>query len=315
MGIKNSAKTTEDDRPRKKAKHRMPSTAERQLPHFTSVSANKTPASAQQPRTDTMTLSTVATHVTERGASTSTTTPMIIPGNVPDSADRPSALSSQPTSQSDAPLAVLPPHLLYLAKRYSFATMSINTGSKIEQKVRQLISHLSRFNFLDKEVKPGVVALYARSNVASKLISVVEITKRDIESQPKGGKWYQYSRVSSELKEIPRSKALKGSKIGIIGGKDGNSTGKTLKDWHSQKKQDGHIRNRATGLNTTPSGLLVSTPERAESGQEDDGEDAFETMHNPQAGPQQKDTKLRNVPILTIYMARVPVSELQIEFR
>ena len=51
--------------------------------------------------------------------------------------------------------------------------------------------------------KPAVVCLTAQAKVASKLISVIEITKRELASR--GLKCYQYNAMSSQLMDVPRS--------------------------------------------------------------------------------------------------------------
>ena len=293
MAAKTTAGPTDDARPAKKARHRAPSAKEQQRPRFASTVANMAPPAAHQSRVDIST-STVTVHQSARPPVTSET--VQVPNSLPEPSSQPSNLPAEEPPQTEDPPPVLPPQLSHLTKKYNFATMSINTGSKIEQKVRILISHLSRFSFLDREAKPGVVALRARSNVASKLISVVEIAKRDIESKERSGKWYQYSRVSGELKEIPKVKPSKGSKNQAQDDAGKKQGGRTIKDWNFQHRQ-------------------ADAPKDLESGDEDGEEEAFETMADAVAKPGAKDTKLRNIPVLTIYMSRVPVSELRIEFR
>ena len=300
MGTKNIHEPTGHIRSSKKVKRKMPSIAEQQMPRFAPIPVDETTTSTQEPRLQ-VASSAVSVDLTDKTPTASMSTAVSIPETITKSAAHPSS----PITQPDTPPAVLPPQLLFLKEKYSFAVMSIQTSSKIEQKVRVLIAHLSRFNFLDREAKPGVVALHARANAASKLISVVEIAKRDIEAQPKGGKWYQYSRVSAELKEIPRNVPTKASK----GRANGSSAaGKTLKEWNAEKERESSAKDTMDGMNSSIMGAVAPESE--------DEEDAFETMVHPKATSHSNDTvKLRNIPILTIYLARVPVTELKTEFK
>lgn len=100
---------------------------------------------------------------------------------------------------------ILPENLAHLTKKYLFATMTIKSHSKINNKVRGMIRHMSRFDFMDPNIKPGVIALDARASDANKLITVVEIVKKDIFENNRSGKWYQYNRVASKLIQIPRT--------------------------------------------------------------------------------------------------------------
>ena len=301
MGTKNLPEPTGHVRSSKKLKRKMPSTAEQQMPRFAPIPVDQTPTSTQEPRVQ-VPSSAVSVDLTDKAPTANMSTAVSIPETI----TKPAAHPPSPTTQPDTPPTVLPPHLLFLKEKYSFATMSILTGSKIEQKVRVLIAHLSRFNFLDREAKPGIVALHARANAASKLISVVEIAKRDIEAQPKGGKWYQYSRVSAELKEIPRNMPVKSSKSRANGS---SVAGKTLKEWNAEKERESSAENTIEGENSSAAGAVAQSS--------DDGEeDAFETLAHPKATSNSDDTvKLRNIPVLTIYLARVPVTELRTEFK
>ncbi|OCL01325.1 hypothetical protein AOQ84DRAFT_393738 [Glonium stellatum] len=51
--------------------------------------------------------------------------------------------------------------------------------------------------------------------------------------------------------------------------------------------------------------------EKDEAGGEDEEEEAFETMRFESGEPR---TKVRAVPVMTIYLSRVPIPELKAEF-
>ncbi|KAI4144784.1 MAG: hypothetical protein LQ340_006534, partial [Diploschistes diacapsis] len=299
MAIRALPESVGNGRPVKKPKHKAPSAAERQRPRFALAPLDKTPTSAQEPPANPLSPS-ITVDLTNDNASLSKIATLPVPETVPDANAQP----SDPSLEGDTLSDMLPAKLAHLKKQYSFATMSINTGSKIEQKVRVLISHLSRFNFLDSDVKPGVVVLRAKSNTAGKLISVVEIAKRDIESQGRGGKWYQYSRVSGELREIPRNRTKKEQKESVRSVVFSETAGKSFKDWEATKEQLRGGKDKEVAKSAEGMGI----------GQEDDGDEAFETMIDPEHQHKPQDTKLRNIPILTIYMARVPLPEMKIEF-
>ena len=114
--------------------------------------------------------------------------------------------NSAPAIQEPVPeySEILSPNLKDLVQKYSFARMSIKSNSKINTKVKNLLAHMSRFSFTDTDPKPGIIVIDARASDAAKMLSVIEIAKREIEAGERSGKWFQYSRVSSELTKIPR---------------------------------------------------------------------------------------------------------------
>ncbi|MCJ1404311.1 hypothetical protein MMC11_007536 [Xylographa trunciseda] len=206
------------------------------------------------------------------------------------------------TSNSPAGLGnqsdVLPPSLRHLQSRYAFATMSINSSSKITQKVRSLRAHLEKFSFADLKAKPGVVALHAKANTASKMISIVEIVKREVEKE--GGRLYQYSALASSLEALKEKKPRTEND-----GKSSAANGKTLAEW--QAAQDARVE-------------VSSQPAANDVEMDDDKveeEESFETMTEKKANGQLKlqtsgERKIvRAIPMMTIYLSRVPISEFK----
>ena len=204
--------------------------------------------------------------------------------------------------------AVLPPALAQLQHKYALATMTFCSSSKINHKVRALLSHMGKFSFADLNAKPGVVVLQAKAPVAAKMVSVVEIAKRQVEKEK--GKWWQYSIVEGRLEELKqRPKKNNETKSG----------GRTLKEWQEAQKtrpngEGDAMEEVVKGAETEPE----PTAQNAASAQEDDDEEAFQTMTN--AGNSGKGAslsdvrsrpKVRATPIMTICMARVPVPELK----
>ncbi|CAF9905106.1 MAG: hypothetical protein GOMPHAMPRED_003038 [Gomphillus americanus] len=175
-----------------------------------------------------------------------------------------------PAIQEPAPeySEILPPNLKDLLQKYSFARMSIKSNSKINSKVKNLLAHMSRFSFADKNPRPGVIVIDARASDATKMLSVIEIAKREIEAEERSGKWFQYSRVSSELTKIPRQ----------------------LKNASNQMEDD--------------------APDRDEA----ESDNKHDAVASKDPATEDIDTKLRAVPVLTIYMTRISIPELKQEF-
>ena len=192
-------------------------------------------------------------------------------------------------AQELAKEVVLPQRLAHLGKTYCFATLSILSSSKIEQKARSLLRHLARFSFLDRNPKPGVVILHAKRDVANKLISVVEIAKRDIEGQK--GQWWQYSRISGELVEKQGKKKETNEDVKAATRRKWGQNENHAVDAERQKEQG------------------AADQEMADSTDDASG---FETMRD------KTETDLRPkkqmVPTMTIYMSRVTIPEFKEEF-
>lgn len=197
------------------------------------------------------------------------------------------------------PVSILPPHLQTLRAKYDFSTMSIISSSKIETKVKTLLARLGTFSWANKDAKPAVVILSAKAGVANKLISVVEIAKRELEAQ--GAKWWQYSRVHSQVTEL-KDKTKKGT--------DG---GKTLLQWETEQ-----VAKSKVGPQDLKDAVGDSAMIDAVGGEEEDEEDAFAAVapngNEPTALPTEgiaARKKIRAVPVMTIHMSRVPVDELK----
>lgn len=202
------------------------------------------------------------------------------------------------------PPDILPPALALLQHKYALATMAVNSSSKINQKVRILISHMERFSFADLKAKPGLVILHATADVASKMVTIVEIAKREVEKEK--GKWWQYSGVTGRLEELKAREKKKND--------PGKVEGRTIKQWQEDAKSESRkgdavaeeVVNEAEAGPKARSGAQITA-----SAEEDEAEDeeAFQTMTD--LGNVGNRPKVRAVPIMSIYMARVPVPELK----
>ena len=136
------------------------------------------------------------------------------------------------------------------------------------------------------------------------MVSVVEIAKREIEKD--GAKWWQYTRLEGKVEEL---KDRENKKRPI-----GESKGRTLEDWEATKRVGNATEE---GSKVTENGNVVTLDPATSDAQEE--EDAFETM--PSKGRRDDFNtdnvdatarpKLRAIPILTIYLSRVPVPEFK----
>jgi hypothetical protein len=93
------------------------------------------------------------------------------------------------------------------ADSHEITRITCQSNTQISPKATNIISTLSKAK--DSEsAKPALVIIVAQSRWANKLISIVEIAKRDLES--KGVKVFQYNALSSEIVEIERKPKPKG---------------------------------------------------------------------------------------------------------
>lgn len=80
-----------------------------------------------------------------------------------------------------------------LKGKYSVATGSVISSSKINKKVTQVLAHLGHVDLFNQTSTPGVMMVHARANDANKMVTVMEIAKRHMNQA--GQPWYQYNRV------------------------------------------------------------------------------------------------------------------------
>lgn len=100
-------------------------------------------------------------------------------------------------SNSTIPTSLpMQPHeelLQELNGKYSIATSSVISSSKINKKVTQVLSHLGHVDLFNPSSIPGVMMVHARAHDANKMVTVIEIAKRQMNKA--GQPWYQYNRV------------------------------------------------------------------------------------------------------------------------
>ena len=192
---------------------------------------------------------------------------------------------------------IVPSELSYLEEKYDFKTMSILSSSKIEQKTRTLLVHLEKFSVGDTQAKPEVIVLHSKAPVASKMVSIVEIAKREI--QKIDGKWWQYSRlhgIEEEVKEKQR-----------------NGSRKTISD--CEGKQAARAEDSTGETEKAKQGIETAKDEVQEE------DDDFEVMDEkggrpavPGLGDIEGRKRIRAVPIMTIHISRIQIPEFKEKF-
>jgi hypothetical protein len=179
-----------------------------------------------------------------------------------------------------------------LSETHEITRLSIQSNTQISAKATNVISKLSATtqqadsstNNADTTANPPLIILRAQSRWASKLISIVEIAKRNLESPPPATgdssvKVFQYSSLSTEIVKIERTPKPKG-----LGG------------------------------------AARPLPVGEGEGEDDDDEGAFQTMGASSAATagigegEDGGLKKRAVPVLTVYLATRPVKILRSEF-
>lgn len=173
--------------------------------------------------------------------------------------------------------------------------MRIISSSKMNAKIsRSLSTLLGTIDLSDIKCKPGLVVLYASAPVGSKLVSIVEVVKREIEAEGKknGGKvgrWWQYSGVGEEIVEV-RPQGKGGKK-----GKGGSSSQPIELDDEEGEKMDLDAEEKEGGKEDG-------------DGDEEESEPYFEPLKKVE---QQVGKKFKAGAVLTVYLSRVPVKELE----
>ena len=107
------------------------------------------------------------------------------------------------------------------------------------------------------------------------MISIVEIVKRNIATG--AGKWFEYVGVEGRVLPLPSREVKVGKKARKVEGKG-------------------------------------SDEEMDDGDEEEEGEDGFEIMKTPFERMIEGRTKVRSVPVMTIYLARVRIDELRKKF-
>lgn len=156
--------------------------------------------------------------------------------------------------------------------KYSIATTSVIASSKINKKVTQVLAHLGHVDLFSQTSVPGVMMVHARANDANKMVTVMEIAKRQMNQA--GQPWYQYNRVY----EVADGR---GSKANVAG----------------------------RGVDQT---VIENTVLEGADADEEDEEDAFEPVETTfERAIREKPAEELKTTYMSIFLSRVPMPELQ----
>ena len=188
----------------------------------------------------------------------------------------------QESMQLESTRAVTSPHdisseplntaqnLLGLEGTHDVTSMSIISSSKIEQKVTRALQILSEYPAIPP-AKPKAVMLHSKAPVASKMISIAEIIKRELVKN--SGKWYQYNKLGEVVEE-------------------------------KKDKDGGRGKEKNTGED-------VSMTENGSGDAENASDEEFETMKTPFERAIEGKPKIRATPVMTLYLSRVRIDSLR----
>lgn len=180
---------------------------------------------------------------------------------------------SSPPDDADVERHISPSLMKSIVATYEVTSMNIISSSRIQSKVTTIIEKLGSFSFVTA-TPPNLVLLRAKDAVASKLITIVEITKREIAKA--GGKWYQYNVLGQVLApQEKKSAAMKGT--GFMLGRKTNSDIDAM-ELHGSKD----------GQNI-----------------EEEEETSFETMKTPLERAIEGKPKVQAIPVILIFLTRV----------
>jgi hypothetical protein len=160
--------------------------------------------------------------------------------------------------------------LLGLENTHDLTSMSIISSSHIQQKVTRGLEILSEYPAAPL-AKPKVAMLHSKAAVASKMITIAEIVKREIAKA--GGKWYQYNKLSQITEERVETAS-------------------------SAKKEKSR-------------GGDVSMTENCNEGTGQESEEEIETMKTPFERAIEGKQKVRAIPVMTVYLSRVRIDSLR----
>jgi hypothetical protein len=168
--------------------------------------------------------------------------------------------------------------LASLVAAHEIHNLIVISSSRIQGKVSTIIETLGSFSFV-AATKPNVVLLHAKSPVSSKLISIIEIAKREIAKA--GGKWYQYNFLGqTRAAQEKKSAAMKGTGF-TLGGKISLDTDAMEVD----NKEDSH------GV--------------------DEEDSTFETMKTPLERAIEGKPKVQAIPLMAVFLSRVRIDALK----
>ena len=210
-----------------------------------------------------------------------------------------SSKSAPDIEKSETFLLQLPLEVQSLAHRYDFTPMSIQSSAKMEPKIRIILERIRQTDQPKSTQKPGVVILHAKADVASKMVGIVEIAKREIQNG--GSTWYQYCRLEGQL--LPLKNGAPAQR---------NGGGKTIAEWeHEQAKlADTTAQTEPADADGTKSDEDQAMEDENE-GEDEDGPVPPETTAAIANTTTKETNTIREIPVLFIYLATVPLPALR----
>jgi hypothetical protein len=87
-----------------------------------------------------------------------------------------------------------------LAEKYNLVKLNVISSTAISNRITAVIESLQKTT---GDGKPNLIILTSKARTASKLVSIVEIAKRELAET--GKKCFQYNALSSQMTEIERN--------------------------------------------------------------------------------------------------------------
>ena len=168
---------------------------------------------------------------------------------------------------------ILPSQLKFLFKKHDFILVSVISSSKMRSKIKSILDHLTAPTREVPEQRNKVIALRSAASCASKMVGIVEIVKQELATDKLN--LYQYTRLESIIQPF------------------------------KEKKKPIAADTPAPA----PTGVQVETSERQE-----DSDDSYEELARPQQqhpSPPIEREKVRNHPVLTIFLSKTSIPDLK----
>lgn len=110
------------------------------------------------------------------------------------------------------------PENLNLDTKYNILRLNVISSNSIQSRTVSLVEHLRQES---ASQKTAIASLRAKASVANKLISAIEIAKRDLSQNNE--KVYQYNALTSEMANVKsaKSRVAEGGRSGNDDGGDG----------------------------------------------------------------------------------------------
>lgn len=140
-----------------------------------------------------------------------------------------------------------------LDAKYDLIRFNVRGGTQISSRATAVISHLT--SVPAEGAKPVMVVLHASSREGNKLISIVEIAKRDLAS--KKIKFCQYTALSSNVVEVERKPKPAGPALPSINQEDAAETDEEAFQTMGATEETGKKKRSVPAMTVYMSSLFV----------------------------------------------------------